>query len=54
MNVEEAVESYRNGNITEVRTWLKRKASKLQVLEFAELLDLADLAGIKDTKRLLR
>lgn len=52
-NVGEAVESFLNGNIGSTKAWL-RKASKLQVLEFAESLGNEGRNGLSETMRLLR
>ena len=52
-DVEEKVESYLNGNIGEVKAWLK-KTSKVKVLEFAEALGKQGHAGTYETIRLVR
>ena len=52
-SVGEQVEEYLNGNISSTKVWLK-KASKLEVLEFAEMLNNDGHNGLYETKRLVR
>ena len=52
-SVMDAVESYLNGNISLAKQWLN-KASKSEVLEFAEELNANGHNGLFETRRLLR
>jgi hypothetical protein len=52
-SVGEQVEEYLNGNTEKTKAWL-RKASKIELLEFAEMLNDAGHNGLYETKRLVR
>jgi hypothetical protein len=52
-NVGQEVESFLNGNISSTKAWLRR-ASKLEVLEFAEMLSNEGRNGLNETMRLLK